>query len=155
MTSDSLKSPTEMPCCRKDEQQDSETFKMLHHRKGKVVSCSGWLFQLSLEVPLPLMFPMTVTPLGRDQDCNLKNRELDVRLSWFLDPGGWGKTTAIGLYFIFPGICNLSLSGSQNKCEKVAQFLSESFYGLLNIIHVVLALNIISPEALGLKEEMK
>ncbi|KAL6078615.1 hypothetical protein STEG23_020851, partial [Scotinomys teguina] len=52
---------------------------------------------------------MTVTPLGRDQDCSLKNREPDVRLSWFLDPGGWSKTAAVGLYFIFPGICTLSL----------------------------------------------
>ncbi|KAL6058833.1 hypothetical protein STEG23_004927 [Scotinomys teguina] len=33
------------------------------------------------------------------------------RLSWFLDPGGWGKTAAVGLYFIFPGICTLSLIG--------------------------------------------
>ncbi|KAL6087174.1 hypothetical protein STEG23_007697 [Scotinomys teguina] len=31
------------------------------------------------------------------------------RLSWFLDPGGWSKTAAVGLYFIFPGICTLSL----------------------------------------------
>ncbi|KAL6047452.1 hypothetical protein STEG23_026412 [Scotinomys teguina] len=31
------------------------------------------------------------------------------RLSWFLDPGGWGKAAAVGLYFIFPGICTLSL----------------------------------------------
>ncbi|KAL6052402.1 hypothetical protein STEG23_015789 [Scotinomys teguina] len=30
-------------------------------------------------------------------------------LSWFLDPGGWSKTAAVGLYFIFPGICTLSL----------------------------------------------
>ncbi|KAL6032199.1 hypothetical protein STEG23_026908 [Scotinomys teguina] len=52
---------------------------------------------------------MTVTPLGQDQDCSLKNREPDVRLSWFLDPGGWSKTAAVGLYFIFPGICTLSL----------------------------------------------
>ncbi|KAL6030662.1 hypothetical protein STEG23_034852 [Scotinomys teguina] len=52
---------------------------------------------------------MTFTPLGRDQDCSLKNREPDVRLSWFLDPGGWSKTAAVGLYFIFPGICTLSL----------------------------------------------
>ncbi|KAL6090846.1 hypothetical protein STEG23_013272 [Scotinomys teguina] len=28
---------------------------------------------------------------------------------WFLDPGGWSKTAAAGLYFIFPGICTLSL----------------------------------------------
>ncbi|KAL6087024.1 hypothetical protein STEG23_036105, partial [Scotinomys teguina] len=31
------------------------------------------------------------------------------RLSWFLDPGGWSKTAVVGLYFIFPGICTLSL----------------------------------------------
>ncbi|KAL6061190.1 hypothetical protein STEG23_011266, partial [Scotinomys teguina] len=30
------------------------------------------------------------------------------RLSWFLDPGGWSKASAVGLYFIFPGICTLS-----------------------------------------------
>ncbi|KAL6093617.1 hypothetical protein STEG23_016072 [Scotinomys teguina] len=30
-------------------------------------------------------------------------------LSWFLDPGGWSKTDVFGLYFIFPGICTLSL----------------------------------------------
>ncbi|KAL6071219.1 hypothetical protein STEG23_038330 [Scotinomys teguina] len=52
---------------------------------------------------------MTVTPLGRDQDCSLKNREPDVPAPWFLDPGGWSKTTTVRLYFIFPGICTLSL----------------------------------------------
>ncbi|KAL6056137.1 hypothetical protein STEG23_003075 [Scotinomys teguina] len=52
---------------------------------------------------------MTVTPLGRDQDCSLKNREPDVPASWFLDPGGWSKTAVVSLYFIFPGICTLSL----------------------------------------------
>ncbi|KAL6075155.1 hypothetical protein STEG23_029982, partial [Scotinomys teguina] len=52
---------------------------------------------------------MTVTPLGRDQDCSLKIREPDVPASWFLDPGGWSTTAAVSLYFIFPGICTLSL----------------------------------------------
>ncbi|KAL6039084.1 hypothetical protein STEG23_023348 [Scotinomys teguina] len=52
---------------------------------------------------------MTVMPLGRDQDCSLKNREPDVLAPWFLDPGGWSKTAAVRLYFIFPGICTLSL----------------------------------------------
>ncbi|KAL6061556.1 hypothetical protein STEG23_000999, partial [Scotinomys teguina] len=52
---------------------------------------------------------MTVTPLGRDQDCSLKIREQDVPASWFLDPGGWSKTAAVRLFFIFPGICTLSL----------------------------------------------
>ncbi|KAL6063778.1 hypothetical protein STEG23_037915, partial [Scotinomys teguina] len=28
--------------------------------------------------------------------------------SWILDPGGWSKTAAVRLYFIFPGICTLS-----------------------------------------------
>ncbi|KAL6059257.1 hypothetical protein STEG23_022779 [Scotinomys teguina] len=53
-------------------------------------SCSGRLFQLSLEVPPPLMFPMTVTPLGRDQDCSLKIREPEVPAlfgSWILEVG--------------------------------------------------------------------
>ncbi|KAL6049692.1 hypothetical protein STEG23_021205 [Scotinomys teguina] len=53
---------------------------------------------------------MTVMPLGQDQDCSLKNREPDVPAPWFLDPGGWSKTVAVGLYFIFPGICTLSLN---------------------------------------------
>ncbi|KAL6094229.1 hypothetical protein STEG23_022143 [Scotinomys teguina] len=52
---------------------------------------------------------MTVTPLGRDQDCSLKNREPDGPAPWFLDPGGWSKTAVVSLYFIFPGICTLSL----------------------------------------------
>ncbi|KAL6093332.1 hypothetical protein STEG23_036212 [Scotinomys teguina] len=52
---------------------------------------------------------MTVTPLGRDQDCSLKIREPDVPAPWFLDPGGWSKAAAVRLYFIFPGICTLSL----------------------------------------------
>ncbi|KAL6038074.1 hypothetical protein STEG23_001123 [Scotinomys teguina] len=75
----------------------------------ETADCSGRLFQLNLEVPPPLMFPMTVTPLGRDQDCSLKIREPDVPAPWFLDPGGWSKTAAVSLYFIFPGICTLSL----------------------------------------------
>ncbi|KAL6048493.1 hypothetical protein STEG23_023260 [Scotinomys teguina] len=56
---------------------------------------------------------MTVTPLGRDQDCSLKNREPDVPAPWFLDPGGWSKSAAVGLYFIFPGLCTLSLIGQR------------------------------------------
>ncbi|KAL6088287.1 hypothetical protein STEG23_035582 [Scotinomys teguina] len=53
---------------------------------------------------------MTVTPLGWDQDCSLKIRELEVLAPWFLDPGGWSKTAAVRLFFIFPGICTLSLN---------------------------------------------
>ncbi|KAL6040578.1 hypothetical protein STEG23_015979, partial [Scotinomys teguina] len=44
------------------------------------------------------------------------------RLSWFLDPRGWSKTTAVGLYIIFPGICTLSLP-TERPClhkQKVA-----------------------------------
>ncbi|KAL6044726.1 hypothetical protein STEG23_000923 [Scotinomys teguina] len=52
---------------------------------------------------------MTVMPLGWDQDCSLKIREPEVPAPWFLDPGGWSKTAAVSLYFIFPGICTLSL----------------------------------------------
>ncbi|KAL6065999.1 hypothetical protein STEG23_002467, partial [Scotinomys teguina] len=74
-----------------------------------VVCLNHMLFALSLEVPPPLMFPVTVTPLGRDQDCSLKIREPDVLAPWFLDPGGWSKTATVSLYFIFPGIYTLSL----------------------------------------------
>ncbi|KAL6079258.1 hypothetical protein STEG23_004394 [Scotinomys teguina] len=52
---------------------------------------------------------MTVTPLGQDRDCSLKNLEPDVRAPWFLDPRGRSKTAAVRLYFIFPEICTLSL----------------------------------------------
>ncbi|KAL6084544.1 hypothetical protein STEG23_018023, partial [Scotinomys teguina] len=37
------------------------------------------------------------------------------QLSWFLDPGGWSKTAAVGLYFIFPGICTLSLCAHNHQ----------------------------------------
>ncbi|KAL6035969.1 hypothetical protein STEG23_038414, partial [Scotinomys teguina] len=72
---------------------------------------------------------MTVTPLGQDQDCSLKNRELDVRFSWFLDPGGWSKTAAVGLYFIFPGICTLSLEvvSCANVFKATSHFLFYQF----------------------------
>ncbi|KAL6080304.1 hypothetical protein STEG23_021583, partial [Scotinomys teguina] len=30
-------------------------------------------------------------------------------LSRFLDPRGWSKTASVGLHFISPGICTLSL----------------------------------------------
>ncbi|KAL6061209.1 hypothetical protein STEG23_011285 [Scotinomys teguina] len=72
---------------------------------------------------------MTVTPLRRDQDCSLKNRESWMcRLSWFLDPGGcWSKTTVVGLYFIFPGICTLSLPcGYDTTCEASVSFLGDA-----------------------------
>ncbi|KAL6088887.1 hypothetical protein STEG23_001840, partial [Scotinomys teguina] len=58
---------------------------------------------------------MTVTSLGQDQDCSLKIGEPDGPAPWFLDPGGWSKTAAVSLYFIFPGICTLSLEG--NLCS--------------------------------------
>ncbi|KAL6086073.1 hypothetical protein STEG23_015907, partial [Scotinomys teguina] len=52
---------------------------------------------------------MTATPLGQDQDCSLKNREPDVPA--LLVPGSWRleQDAAVRLYFIFPGICTLSL----------------------------------------------
>ncbi|KAL6089084.1 hypothetical protein STEG23_021019 [Scotinomys teguina] len=37
-------------------------------------------------------------------------------LSWFLDPGGWSKTAAVGLYLISPGICTLSLRFILTSC---------------------------------------
>ncbi|KAL6080711.1 hypothetical protein STEG23_008855 [Scotinomys teguina] len=81
---------------------------------------------------------MTVTPLGRDQDCSLKNRELDVPAPWFLDPGGWSKTAAVSLYFIFPGICTLSLTRKEKFhksqhwgfCNNVRMLVSEEKPGI-------------------------
>ncbi|KAL6038293.1 hypothetical protein STEG23_030296 [Scotinomys teguina] len=61
---------------------------------------------------------MTVTPLGWDQDCSLKIREPDVPAPWFLDPGGWSKTTAVRLFFIFPGICTLSLQREKQLLQQ-------------------------------------
>ncbi|KAL6089391.1 hypothetical protein STEG23_029390 [Scotinomys teguina] len=62
----------------------------------------------------------------KDQDCSLKNREPDVPLSWFLDPGGWSKTAVVRLYFIFPGICTLSLpKGPQPLCIEASSYLME------------------------------
>ncbi|KAL6055890.1 hypothetical protein STEG23_016939, partial [Scotinomys teguina] len=49
-------------------------------------------------------------------DCSLKIREPEVPAPWFLDPGGWSKTAAVNLYFIFPGICTLSLSSNLSAC---------------------------------------
>ncbi|KAL6032023.1 hypothetical protein STEG23_008460, partial [Scotinomys teguina] len=46
---------------------------------------------------------------ARTKTAALRTESRMCRLSWFLDPGGWGKAAALGLYFIFPGICTLSL----------------------------------------------
>ncbi|KAL6033750.1 hypothetical protein STEG23_007739, partial [Scotinomys teguina] len=46
---------------------------------------------------------------GGTRTAALRTKSRMCRLSWFLDPGGWSKATAVGLYFIFPGICTLSL----------------------------------------------
>ncbi|KAL6059825.1 hypothetical protein STEG23_005935 [Scotinomys teguina] len=82
---------------------------------------------------------MTVTPLGRDQDCSLKNREPDVPASWFLDPGGWSKAAAVGLYFIFPGICTLSLDKDEITIHlSTPVYLSDHFtpnYSFLGTSH--------------------
>ncbi|KAL6084884.1 hypothetical protein STEG23_036628, partial [Scotinomys teguina] len=66
-----------------------------HTEKQFSLNANGWLFQLSLEVPPPLMFPMTVTPLGPDEDCSLKNREPDVLA--LLVPGSWRPEQSIYL----------------------------------------------------------
>ncbi|KAL6047999.1 hypothetical protein STEG23_036120 [Scotinomys teguina] len=39
------------------------------------------------------------------------------QFSWFLDPGGWSKTATVGLYFIFPGICTLSLASLYSEFQ--------------------------------------
>ncbi|KAL6041892.1 hypothetical protein STEG23_026730 [Scotinomys teguina] len=74
---------------------------------------------------------MTVTPLGRDQDCSLKIREPDVPAPWFLDPGGWSKTAAVSLYFIFPGICTLSLTALDRRPGQQATFFVSNLMTLV------------------------
>ncbi|KAL6032638.1 hypothetical protein STEG23_033713, partial [Scotinomys teguina] len=51
------------------------------------ISVVGDSSSFSLEVPPPLMFPVTVMPLRPGQDCSLKNREPDVPA--LLVPGSW------------------------------------------------------------------
>ncbi|KAL6055901.1 hypothetical protein STEG23_016950 [Scotinomys teguina] len=46
------------------------------------------------------------------------------RLSWFLDPGGWSKTAAVRLYFIFPGICTLSLYPKDTRTMVVFNWIN-------------------------------
>ncbi|KAL6082718.1 hypothetical protein STEG23_016473 [Scotinomys teguina] len=45
---------------------------------------------------------------------------------WFLDPGGWSKT-AVRLYFIFPGICTLSLVYPDCLAQAIYAAFQESF----------------------------
>ncbi|KAL6031894.1 hypothetical protein STEG23_035320 [Scotinomys teguina] len=104
-----LSSMQEIQRKRQDEEEREANELSMEKYVMELRKCSGWLFQLSLEVPPPLIFPMTVTPLGRDQDCSLKIREPDVPAPLVLDPGGWNKTAVVRLFFIFPGICTLSL----------------------------------------------
>ncbi|KAL6052583.1 hypothetical protein STEG23_025333, partial [Scotinomys teguina] len=47
------------------------------------------------------------------------------RLSWFLDPGGWSKAAVVGLYFIFPGVCTLSLTYKLNIQGLISKFTED------------------------------
>ncbi|KAL6029853.1 hypothetical protein STEG23_037661, partial [Scotinomys teguina] len=54
----------------------------------------------------------------------LRTESRMCRLSWFLDPGGWSKAAVVGLYFIFPGICTLSLDpGTKRAGTSGSRFL--------------------------------
>ncbi|KAL6079500.1 hypothetical protein STEG23_037073 [Scotinomys teguina] len=68
------------------------------------------LLGFSYEKSLSTQYEVTGVgnPFGKTAALRTESRM--CRLSWFLDPGGWSKTTVVGLYFIFPGICTLSLS---------------------------------------------
>ncbi|KAL6036198.1 hypothetical protein STEG23_024931, partial [Scotinomys teguina] len=52
---------------------------------------------------------MSPEKMSRTRTAALRTESRMCQLSWFLDPGGWSKAAAVGLYFIFPGICTLSL----------------------------------------------
>ncbi|KAL6075383.1 hypothetical protein STEG23_005333 [Scotinomys teguina] len=60
------------------------------------------------------------------------------RFSWFLDPGGWGKTTAVRLYFIFPGICTLSLE----RARSCLRYLVSQLANMEHSFHHILLLEI-------------
>ncbi|KAL6081066.1 hypothetical protein STEG23_004704, partial [Scotinomys teguina] len=99
---------------------------------------------------------MTVTPLGRDQDCSLKNREPDVPAPWFLDPGGWSKTAAVSLYFIFPGICTLSLLESFGKREPHLRICSHQIglWKILEAQNFCLGFSVLSREGRAVRTGM-
>ncbi|KAL6088336.1 hypothetical protein STEG23_010770, partial [Scotinomys teguina] len=63
------------------------------------------LFQSSEQLPIKILNQYQWT-------AALRTESWMCQLSWFLDPGGWGKAAVVGLYFIFPGICTLSLEST-------------------------------------------
>ncbi|KAL6036941.1 hypothetical protein STEG23_020683, partial [Scotinomys teguina] len=73
----------------------------------------------------PDVQPGSTAPIDVSYDCHalgaaaLRTESRMCLLSWFLDPGGWGKAADVGLYFIFPGICTLSLK--QQELQKANQ----------------------------------
>ncbi|KAL6074596.1 hypothetical protein STEG23_028661, partial [Scotinomys teguina] len=62
-------------------------------------------------------------------DCSLKIREPEMPAPfWFLDPGGWSKTAVVGLYFIFPKICTLSLHPVNELLYNIATALKTELH---------------------------
>ncbi|KAL6092179.1 hypothetical protein STEG23_031071 [Scotinomys teguina] len=59
--------------------------------------------------PFLVDFPIMEYRFLKTRTAALRTKSWMCQLSWFLDPGGWSKTATVGLYFIFPGICTLSL----------------------------------------------
>ncbi|KAL6053008.1 hypothetical protein STEG23_023179 [Scotinomys teguina] len=62
---------------------------------------------------------MTAPPWSGTRTAALRTESRMCRLSWFMDPGGWSKAAAVGLYFIFLGICTLSLHTTHICCQHV------------------------------------
>ncbi|KAL6084522.1 hypothetical protein STEG23_028880 [Scotinomys teguina] len=60
----------------------------------------------------------------RTRTAALRTESRMCQLSWFLDPGGWSKAAAVRLYFIFPGICTLSLD-TKSTIKKISDFLGK------------------------------
>ncbi|KAL6090294.1 hypothetical protein STEG23_029482, partial [Scotinomys teguina] len=89
------------------------------HQLKVTLGCSvvGVYSQLSLEVPPPLMFPITVTPLRRGQDCSLKNQELDV------------------LVLLVPGILDVGARPPRLDCTSSP--LESVPYPLVELLHQV------------------
>ncbi|KAL6084273.1 hypothetical protein STEG23_038371 [Scotinomys teguina] len=118
--------------------EDCDHYDPLHRRKNAVYgeqSPVASLEEIHRNTKHKRPTPLSLTPSKEDfslnlKDCSLKIREPDVPAPWFLDPGGWSKTAAVSLYFIFPGICTLSLDSCTSLILKFIylEYLFLAFY---------------------------
>ncbi|KAL6082300.1 hypothetical protein STEG23_021455 [Scotinomys teguina] len=68
--------------------------------------------------------------IHRTRTAALRTESRMCWLFWFLDPGGWSKTAVVRLYFIFPGICTLSLVFKMSNSD-----INLSYYNIWNTVY--------------------